>query len=112
VPTDPSIDSLAVTVEGLVAVSDCPIGPGACSTRSTDRSTRRTRTKTERDAGRFRPRDADYSGSLPTPQSRVRRHDRGDEAVVVDGHHVSSRSPADLPHFMAAVLRILVEGPG
>lgn len=35
-----------------------------------------------------------------------------DEAVVVDGHHVSSRSPADLPQFMAAVLRILVEGPG
>jgi len=34
-----------------------------------------------------------------------------DEAVVVDGHHVSSRKPEDLPHFMVSVLRVLVEGP-
>ncbi len=30
-----------------------------------------------------------------------------DEAVVVDGHHVSSRHPDDLPQFMAAVLAVL-----
>lgn len=33
-----------------------------------------------------------------------------DEPVVVDKHHVSSRKPDDLPQFMAAVLRVLVEG--
>ncbi len=30
-----------------------------------------------------------------------------DEPVVVDGHHVSSRRPDDLPPFMEAVIRIL-----
>jgi protease I len=30
-----------------------------------------------------------------------------DAAVVVDGHHVSSRKPEDLPEFMTAVLAVL-----
>ena len=30
-----------------------------------------------------------------------------DAAVVVDGHHVSSRKPEDLPEFMTAVLSVL-----
>lgn len=30
-----------------------------------------------------------------------------DAAVVIDGHHISSRKPDDLPQFMAAILKFL-----
>ncbi len=33
-----------------------------------------------------------------------------DAPVVIDGHHVSSRRPEDLPQFMAAVLDVLQRG--
>ena len=34
-----------------------------------------------------------------------------DEEVVVDGHIITSRTPADLPAFMAAVLKALAQSP-
>jgi protease I len=34
-----------------------------------------------------------------------------DAEVVVDRHFVSSRRPSDLPAFMAAVIRVLVDSP-
>ena len=52
-----------------------------------------------------------YTGS---PGIRDDLHNAGaefrDTAVVVDGHHVSSRKPDDLPEFMIASLSVLAAG--
>jgi protease I len=49
-----------------------------------------------------------YTGSLGIKDDLVNAgavfHD---EPVVVDGHHVSSRKPDDLPEFLGAVLGVL-----
>ena len=49
-----------------------------------------------------------YTGSLGIKDDLVNAGARfEDAAVIVDGHHVSSRKPDDLPAFMAAVLEVL-----
>jgi protease I len=49
-----------------------------------------------------------YTGSLGIRDDLVNAGARfEDAAVVVDGHHVSSRKPDDLPQFMTAALRVL-----
>jgi len=53
----------------------------------------------------------DYTGSLGIKDDLVNAGARfRDAPVVVDGHHVSSRKPEDLPQFMAAVLERLAKG--
>ncbi len=49
-----------------------------------------------------------YTGSLGIKDDLVNAGARFvDASVVIDGHHVSSRKPDDLPDFMAACLRVL-----
>jgi protease I len=49
-----------------------------------------------------------YTGSLGIKDDLVNAGAHFEDAeVVVDGHHVSSRTPDDLPAFMAAVLKLL-----
>lgn len=51
----------------------------------------------------------DYTGSRGIKDDLVHAGARfDDEPVVVDGHHVSSRSPDDLPQFMRACLGVLL----
>jgi protease I len=53
-------------------------------------------------------RGRSYTGSLGIRDDLVNAGAMfKDTAVVVDGHHVSSRNPEDLPDFMAAVLATL-----
>lgn len=53
-------------------------------------------------------RGRDYTGSAGIKDDLVNAGARfHDAAVVVDGHHVSSRKPEDLPEFLAAVLQVL-----
>lgn len=50
----------------------------------------------------------DYTGSPGIKDDLVNAGARfHDEAVVVDGHHVSSRNPNDLPQFLKACLEVL-----
>ena len=49
-----------------------------------------------------------YTGSLGIRDDLVNAGARFEDApVVVDGHHVSSRKPDDLPSFMTEALRVL-----
>ncbi|MBL8751478.1 MAG: type 1 glutamine amidotransferase [Planctomycetes bacterium] len=53
-------------------------------------------------------RGRNYTGSLGIKDDLVNAGAAfTDEAVVVDGAHVSSRKPEDLPQFAAAMLRVL-----
>lgn len=53
-------------------------------------------------------RGKSYTGSLGIKDDLVNAGARFvDASVVVDGHHVSSRKPDDLPDFMAACLKTL-----
>ncbi|MCK5940909.1 MAG: type 1 glutamine amidotransferase [Planctomycetes bacterium] len=53
-------------------------------------------------------RGRDYTGSLGIKDDLVHAGARFvDAPVVVDGHHVSSRKPDDLPQFCAAMLDVL-----
>ncbi|MEO6597595.1 MAG: type 1 glutamine amidotransferase domain-containing protein [Planctomycetota bacterium] len=50
----------------------------------------------------------EYTGSVGIKDDLMNAGARfRDAAVVVDGHHVSSRKPEDLPEFMAAALKVL-----
>jgi protease I len=56
-------------------------------------------------------RGRDYTGSRGIKDDLVNAGARfHDEAVVVDGHHVSSRHPDDLPQFTKACLEVLLGG--
>jgi protease I len=53
-------------------------------------------------------RGRDYTGSVGIKDDLVNAGARfHDETVVVDGHHVSSRKPDDLPQFVRACLDVL-----
>lgn len=57
-------------------------------------------------------RGRDYTGSPGIRDDLVNAGARyRDAAVVIDGHHVSSRRPDDLPQFCAAALAVLGRAP-
>lgn len=58
-------------------------------------------------------RGHDYTGSPGIKDDLINAGARfHDDAVVVDGHHVSSRNPDDLPPFLAACLGVLLAKGG
>jgi len=58
-------------------------------------------------------RGVQYTGSSGIKDDLVNAGARWvDAAAVVDGHHVSSRKPDDLPEFLAAMLQVLARRAG
>jgi protease I len=58
-------------------------------------------------------RGLQYTGSAGIKDDLVNAGARWvDAAAVVDGHHVSSRKPDDLPEFLAAILQALARAAG